>query len=146
MYKDFGTTIVVGSTGSGKSYFMTKYINEVVTDVNNKLFLVDPKWVELTDFQEYENVTYIRETKDFVESIFNTILSDKTGAKKYLFVDEYAELKFDEAVHKKVKYLLKNRKELNLQVVLVSQRPTVFCNGMKANCDTVIKLNGRNFY
>ena len=56
MYKDLGTILITGSTGTGKSFLIKKYIDEVLQDKNNFIIIIDPKMVEFFAYKNKENV------------------------------------------------------------------------------------------
>ena len=139
MYKDLGTILIAGSTGTGKSFLIKKYIDEVLQDKNNFIIIIDPKMVEFFAYKNKENVKYIDNLDELDDNFFASIKnSDK---KIYLFVDEYAEIKCIDNLHKKFKEILYNRQETNTNVIFASQRKDCFCNGMKKSANTVITLN-----
>ena len=139
MYKDLGSMIITGSTGTGKTFLIQCYIDEVLND-KKKVIIVDPKMVEHHKYKKVEGVTYVGQI-DMLDEVISLILNRDKSEKIYLFVDEYAEIKFNKDIHSKIKNLIKNKKELNLVIVLSSQLKTSFCNGMKSNIDTVVHLN-----
>ena len=143
MYKDLGSMIITGSTGTGKTVLMQHYIEEVLSD-NKKIIIVDPKRVEHFKYKDRDNVTYIYEIKD-LEEIVKYIETRDSKERLYLFIDEYAEVKYNKELHSKIKNLIKNKLELNIVIVLSSQLKASFCNGMKGNIDSVLHLN-RHFY
>ena len=146
MYKDFNTTIVSGGVGTGKSRFLKKYIDEVIKEENNLLIIVDPKMVEFTEYEEKDNVIYV--AKDFHEYILNKIkplideriTEEESNLKIYIFVDEFAEIKYNKETLDYFKWIIKNKRKLNVCLVLVSQRNDVFCKTFKDNANTIITL------
>ena len=72
MYKDLGTILLIGSTGTGKTVFINKYINEIINE-DVDIFLIDPKWVELVKYKDRKNVTYMRTTQEVEEKLISNI-------------------------------------------------------------------------
>lgn len=142
MYKDLGTIMVVGSTGSGKSTLLRKYINEVVNKENNLVYIIDPKRVEFSKYMNLENVVYINCVDDIDSKMLDVIKPNENG-KTYIFIDEYAEIKWNEELHKKIKNLIYKRDKYNLEFAIASQLRDSICNGMRKYADAVILLNRR---
>ena len=69
MYKDLGTILIAGSTGTGKSFLIKKYIDEVLQDKNNFIIIIDPKMVEFFAYKNEEtnevNILYRRKDGDY---------------------------------------------------------------------------------
>lgn len=145
MYKELGTTLITGSTLTGKTCYIQRYLNEILSEDDNKIFIIDLKMVELHQYKNKENVTYLDTLDEFDKKIYDQVMKDKK-TKKYIFIDEYAEVKICEDVHKKIKKLLKNKEELNLVIVCTSQLKISFCKGMRNNANTEIHLNKRHYF
>lgn len=140
MYKDLGTILLIGSTGTGKTVFINKYINEIINE-DVDIFLIDPKWVELVKYKDRKNVTYMRTTQEVEEKLISNIGVQRREKKTYIIVDEYYEIKFCKEVHDFIKKIMYKRQELNIELVLSSQIKTAFCQTMRKNADAVITLN-----
>lgn len=140
MYKGYGTVLITGGIASGKTSFLKKYINEVINDKNNIIYIFDSKTVEFVEYKNFDNVIYVDIANEFADKVYNTIINDKDNSRKYLFIDEYSDVRLFEDLHKKVKYLMYNRDILNLDVAIASQDKTSFCNGMKANADMIVNI------
>ena len=140
MYKDLGTILLIGSTGTGKSVFIHKYVNEIINE-DVDIFLIDPKWVELVKYKDYKNVTYMRTTQEIEQKLLSNIGVQRREKKTYIIVDEYHDIKFCKEVHDGIKKIMYRRQELNIELVLSSQIKTAFCVTMKKNADAVITLN-----
>ena len=147
MYKDFKSMLITGSTFSGKTVLISKYIDEVLKDENVILYLIDMKMVELFKYKDEQKVIYITSKEQIEEELFEEIKkrssSDDNSNKPllYIFVDEYAEVKLIEGFHKEFKKILKNKKDLNVEAVFTSQLNESFCPGMKTTVNTIVKLN-----
>lgn len=144
MYKDFGTTLITGGTMTGKTTFLEKYLDEILKDGNPPIFIVDLKLVELVKYAKLDNVIYIGHIEDVEKCLINSIV-DKFQTKAYVVIDEYAEIKFVENIHKKIKELMSKRKELNVDFIITSQLKEAMCQGMKRHADTIIHLNRSNW-
>lgn len=138
MYKDLKTMIIIGSTGTGKTRLISKYIEEIINE-DNDIYIIDLKRVELFEYKDNDKVTYIEFMED-IENILKKI--EKNKKKKYLFIDEYFEVRINKDLHELVKKIIYNRRDYNIDIVLSSQNTNSFCNGMKSKVNTVIKLNG----
>ena len=138
MYKDLKTMIIIGSTGTGKTRLIKKYIEEIINE-DNDIYIIDLKRVELFEYKDNDKVTYIEFMED-IENILNKI--EKNKKKKYLFIDEYFEVRINKDLHQLVKKIIYNRRDYNIDIVLSSQNKNSFCNGMKSKVNTVINLNG----
>ena len=138
--KDYNTTLISGSTGSGKTTMLKKYIDEVMESNDSLIYVVDPMQLELVDYNNKESIIYVNNYDDFNSKVYNHILGNKND-KKYLFLDEYAEVRTNNDWHLKIKHLLENKEDLNLVVVLTSQIKKSFCKDMKSNSDLIIELD-----
>lgn len=105
----------------------------------NDIYIIDLKRVELFEYKDNDKVTYIEFMED-IENILNKIKKNKK--KKYLFIDEYFEVRINKDLHQLVKKIIYNRRDYNIDIVLSSQNKNSFCNGMKSKVNTVINLNG----
>ena len=56
MYKGYGTVLITGGIASGKTSFLKKYINEVINDKNNLIYIFDSKTVEFVEYKNFDNV------------------------------------------------------------------------------------------
>ena len=141
MYKGYGTILITGKTGSGKTCFLIKYLNEVINDENSLFYIMDNTNNEFYEYKYRNNVVYISLIDDFNDIIYNSIKNDKNDKKKYLFINDYSEFRLQEEYHKKVKNLMYNREEYNLDLAMASTNKNSFCNGMKASADMVLNIN-----
>ena len=141
MYKDLKSTLIVGMPGTGKTYLISKIIKKLIEENKNQLYLVDPKCVELFQFKNEEKVVYINSVDDIEEKMISPIKENKSNETVYVFIDEYAEVKFNEKIHKQIKQLIKDRKKYNVELILTSQIRSAFCQGMRMNMDTILFLN-----
>lgn len=141
MYKGYGTILITGKTGSGKTCFLIKYLNKVINDENSLFYIMDNTNNEFYEYKDRNNVIYISLIDDFNEMIYNSIKNDKNDKKKYLFINDYSEFRLQEEYHKKVKNLMYNREEYSLDLAMASTNKNSFCNGMKASADMVLNIN-----
>ena len=87
--------------------------------------------------------------RDVLDGYFNKLvfwilsnIDNKRCVKKtYVFIDEYAEIKWSKEVNKGIRNLIFNRHELNIELVVASQIKDTFCTRLKASVDAVITLN-----
>ena len=90
MYKDFKSMLITGSTFSGKTVLISKYIDEVLKDENVILYLIDMKMVELFKYKDEQKVVYITSKEKIEEELFEEIkkrsLSDDNSNKPLLYI------------------------------------------------------------
>ena len=142
MYKDLGTVIITGRTGTGKSNLIEKYINQIIDDKDTIIYIIDLKRVDLFEYAKKQNVEYITSIEDIEEKLINPIQKNEEYDKnKYIFIDEYFSIYFSRNYHNQIKKILKKRKNLNLNIIMASQEKTVFSQGMRKNVDAIIHLN-----
>jgi len=156
MYRDFKTTILLGSTGTGKSYFIKQYIQEILDDEkdDSRLIILDPKRVDLKKISNHSKV--IAYLSDNIEGTFDKLTlplireridnfacakGNQHLPKIYFFFDEYLDtfpvlsIEGDKAV----KYLVNFHNQLNIELIISSQRegmPNLFFR----KADTVINF------
>lgn len=138
------TMLITGGTGRGKSTLLKEYIQTLLTHNEVDILIIDPKQVEFWDYANKERVTLIANNfKEYIIKDMKELMDARlnhNGKKLVIIVDEFAEVKFDKQCDSFFKYLMKNRNELNIELVLASQIPTVFCNTYKQNSDIIIKF------
>ena len=140
MYKDLGTVLLIGGCGTGKSVFIHKYIKEIINE-DVDIYVIDPKQVEFFDLKDNRKVIYIDNTEDIQEKLLSNIDNKRCVKKTYVFIDEYAEIKWSKEVNKGIRNLIFNRHELNIELVVASQIKDTFCTRLKTSVDAVITLN-----
>ena len=143
MLKKYKSIIIYGGTFTGKSVFLRKYLEKHIDDENVKFVIIDPKMIEFYKYSKQEKVMYF--AKDVVTSIMKDlkpIICDRKNPddKLMIFVDEYAEIAYDEECDMFFKWMLENRRKLNIELVLASQVKTFFKKEHKDNVDIVIDL------
>ena len=116
IYKGYGTILVTGKPGSGKTTFLIKYLKEIINNEDSLFYIIDKTNTDFYDYKENKNVIYVLDIDLFDELVYGDIHKDKTSKKKYLFINDYSEFKVKEEYHKKVKNLLYNRKNYNLDL------------------------------
>ena len=146
MLKFYKTMIISGGTGTGISVILRNYIEEVIKEEDNLLIIVDPKCVEFNDYKDKDNVIYV--AKDFNEYILNKIkplideriTEEESNLKIYIFVDEFAEIKYNVETYNYFKWLIANKRKLNIELILASQRNDVFTKTFKDNANAIINF------
>jgi type IV secretory pathway VirB4 component len=138
------TMLITGGTGKGKSTLLEEYIQTLLNHNDVDLLIIDPKQVEFWDYRDKENVILVNnEIKDYIVNELKKLIDERqssNGKKLVIIVDEFAEIKFDKKCDSVFKFMIKNRKELNIELALASQIPTIFCNTYKQNSDIIIKF------
>ena len=143
--KNTKTMLITGGTGRGKSTMLHEYIQTLLVRNDIELLLIDPKQVEFWEYRDKDNVTLVNgHFKEYIITELKILLEDRLKAikdkKLIIVVDEFAEVKFDKKCDLVFKWIMKNRKEMNVDLALASQIPTVFCNTYKQNSDIIIKF------
>lgn len=141
MYKDLGTIMITGGVASGKTTMIKKYIDEVIKEGKSLIYIIDLKMVELFEYKNLNNVIYINKIEEIKEKMLDKIGNKKSDLKTYIFIDEYAEVRCNELIHKNIKQLIYKRDYLNLEVIITSQDKHAFCHGMRMKSDAVLMLN-----
>jgi hypothetical protein len=140
MYKDLGTVLLIGGCGTGKSVFIHKYINEIINE-DVDIYIIDPKQVEFYDLKDNRKVVYIDKAEDIQEKLLSKLANKRCEKKAYVFIDEYADIKWCKEANKGIRDLIFNRHDLNIELVVASQIKDTFCTRLKASVDAVITLN-----
>ena len=143
MYKKYKTVLVSGSTRTGKSTLLHKYIEYIKNDENILLIIVDPKEVEFFKYRNDEKVFYI--ANDYPNVIMNDLkpmINNKAEneSKKIIIVDEYAEVHAISECKEFFEWLLENKNKQNVELVLATQLEEIFTEKYTENCDVIIKL------
>lgn len=145
MYKKYKSVLVSGCAGSGKTTFLKKYIDYMLSEDDVHLVIVDPKQVELFEYKNKEKVIYIAENfEHMVLEVLKPIIENRMVEeypKAVIIVDEFAELTFNKDCLKFFEYMFVNKEKLNLELVLTSQLDTSFNEKYIDYVDVTIKLN-----
>ncbi len=133
--------LVAGTTGSGKSVFLGNTIKHLLTVPNVKLYLFDPKQVELAEYEGHTKVVkYASEPSEIMltlaqiisemENRYTIMKEDKiksiAGTRKfpYLFViiDEYADLAMSAEVSNLIKKIAQKGRAAGIHLIIATQR------------------------
>ena len=146
--------LVVGSTGSGKTYGLKLLIAKISTHIpDSQLFLCDYKDL---DFREFANCPRRFSYEDCTEGLnifyssFNARLdgSDTTTHRKFLLIDEYAayiisrEKKAAEEIKSKISVLLMMGRGVQHHIIIGLQRgdANLFNNGARDNFGAILAM------
>lgn len=157
--------LVSGTTGSGKSVFLNSLIHQIGEIACAELVLMDPKMVELTQFQDQKNVLsysdqpmqIAKELKILVTEMnarYSILKKAKVrniqdlpeGTMPYIFtiIDEYGDLttsgKYGDAIEEYLLTLAQKARAAGIHLILTTQRPSVkiVTGEIKANFPTRI--------
>ena len=157
--------LVAGTTGSGKSVFLNSMIHQIGNIPGAQLVLMDPKMVELTQFQDQKNVlSYSDQPREIADQlrVLTKLMNDRYQVLKkhkvrniqdlpedtmaYIFVviDEYGDLmtssKYGKIVEQFLLTLAQKARAAGIHLILTTQRPSVkiVTGEIKANFPTRI--------
>ena len=141
--------LVSGTTGGGKSIILHNIIANLYNYNKVKLFLVDPKIVEFSKYENIKNdtqVVYSYEDTIFILDTLNEIMEERYRQFKdikklpyiILIIDEFADLIIqdqNDAFYNRLCRLAQKCRMAKIHIVLATQRPSsVFIRGeLKAN-------------
>lgn len=156
---DFPNLLIGGATGSGKSVVLHNVIISLIKN-NAEIYLVDPKMVEFSAYEECENIKRIIYSIDEAESIIQSAKeemnrrfallrkSKSRNVKEYnlkssekmkpyvLVIDEWADLILeDKKIEKPLCQVAQKGRAAGMCIVLATQRPSskVISGLIKAN-------------
>lgn len=91
-FHELTNTLIIGSTGSGKSIMGCKLIEYCIKN-NLNIALADPKMVEYFEYSDYKNLRFkiAHEAKD-MDALANFITNYNSNEKLYVFLDESADV------------------------------------------------------
>lgn len=164
--------LVAGTTGSGKSVFLNQLIFTLLMNHTPKelqMFLIDPKKVELMDYEGFPHVqkvvTDMEEAKKICFSLVNEMenryekmseakckeieqYNDKTKTKlPYLVfvIDEFADLMIvaGESIEDSIMRLGQKARACGIHLIIATQRPSadILSGKIKANIQNAISFN-----
>ena len=132
--------LVAGASGSGKSVFLNSLIRQITTLERSKLVLLDPKQVELAEWEDNENVMlYESNSRKISKALIGLVKEmenryttmkqlkvkniEKTDL-DYIFVviDEYADLAMTAEVADVVKRLAQKGRAAGIHLIIATQR------------------------
>lgn len=130
-------TLIVGSTGSGKSVMACKLIDYCINN-NYKIALVDPKLVTYYKYAKYNNLVYkiARNSHDY-DDLADFLVRYDSKEKLYLFIDEYCDVV---NTSKKLVEVI-NLKKDNICVIACAQNPYMLKNNQISSFDYEIVLS-----
>lgn len=153
--------LIGGSTGSGKSVLINNLIYHILQDPPTKkqMILIDPKKVELMDYQDLPHtLNYVTEIDEILAALDTAIsimikrfkvmqrfrLKKSKEADIYIIIDEYADLVIQakKLVEPKIIRLSQLGRAGNIHLILATQRPTrdIVTGALKVNLDSRIAL------
>ena len=153
---DMPHMLVAGSTGSGKSVFLTSIIKTIMKQMpNTDLYLIDPKMVELTHFadnakkigySEKEAIDILTELYGVMEERFCIMQKEKVKHhsdcglnKKVCVIDEFGDLLLNAKAKKDIQSLMiaiaQKGRAAGIHLIVATQRPDadVITGLIKAN-------------
>jgi len=157
LLRNFKSVVVIGGTGTGKTFFIENYLKEIIADVNDlsQLVIVNPSRLFLHKFKNSpKTILYLKENLNskldeelipLIEQRKANLDNKKDNSDRptlYFFIDEYA-LAFENKQKKADKFftdLVYNRKELNVVVVLSTQMKQSIPLVIRKTVDTYIVL------
>ena len=125
--EELSHTIIFGDTGSGKSNLLHMLITNLIKTHSRddiKLALIDPKYVE---FNSYKSIPHLfntlARTPEEVTAILDDCLNINTKTPIIIFIDELAELVFNNDALSKIISILNNDLNSNIYLIMATQRP-----------------------
>lgn len=125
--EELSHTIIFGDTGSGKSNLLHMLITNLTKTYSPdelKLALIDPKYVE---FYSYKSIPHLfntlARTPEEVTAILDDCLNINTKTPIIIFIDELAELVFNNDALSKIISILNNDTNSNIYLIMATQRP-----------------------
>lgn len=145
MSKKYKTVLISGSTMSGKSTLLYKYIEYLKNEENILIVIIDPKEIEFNKYSNLENVFYIaNDYQNVIISELKKMIENNSVNKSnkiIIIVDEYAEVYADSKCKDYIEWLLENKDEQNVELVLATQLGEIFSEKYTMNSDVIMKLN-----
>ena len=129
-------TLILGSTGSGKSVMCENIINYCISK-NYNICLVDPKQIEYFEYESYLNLSYkICNNKIDYDNLASFIENYNSTEKLYVFIDELAEVVNES---KRLVEAIKLKKN-NICVIACCQNPYILTDDLIDSFDYEIVL------
>ena len=149
--------LVAGSTGSGKSVFLHSIIKQLIKLPNVELFLMDPKQVELSQYEEdvmeyrHSHSGILASLESLVEEMerrytvmkklkIKNISETADFNYKFVIIDEYADLAMKEQTGNTIKLLAQKGRACGIHIILATQRASakVIDGDIKVNFPTKV--------
>jgi hypothetical protein len=138
--------VVAGSTGSGKSHWLNNTLKQLFTIKNSSFYLLDPKKVELSQFEGMKNVTYRDEPVEIENSLCDLVsimdqrytkmkemkvknISETDLAYIFVVIDEFGDINSKE-IQELIRKLAQKGRACGIHLILATQRAsTKIING-----------------
>lgn len=133
--------IIAGTTGSGKSTLLHNIVANVINYSNAKLFLLDPKNIEFSEYESVKNINVGHSYEDSIQTLDLLInvmedrykmIRDGYESKKLpylvLIIDEFADLILQDKdclFYNKLCQLAQKCRSARISIILSTQRPSV---------------------
>lgn len=144
MFKKYKTMLVSGPASSGKTTLLKKYIDYMQKEDDVNLIIIDPKYVELTEYKSKGKTIYIANNfEHYILEVLKPIIENRLNEdypKAVVVVDEFAELTYNRKIIDFFNWMFTSKEQLNLELVLTSQLESVFTKELIELSDVVIKL------
>ena len=148
--------LVAGATGSGKSVFLNSLIGQLRQIENSELILIDPKMVELAQWQDIAT-EYADDSKKTVAILMRLVremderykilkkkkaknISEVIGMNyKFVVIDEFSDLiKREDGIRTLILLLAQKARAAGIHLIITTQRPSVkiIDGDIKANFPT----------
>ncbi len=125
--EELSHTIIFGDTGSGKSNLLHMLITNLTKTYSSdklKLALIDPKHVEFNSYKSLPHLfNTLARTPEELTAILDDCLNINTKTPIIIFIDELAELVFNNDALSKIISILNNDTNSNIYVIMATQRP-----------------------
>lgn len=91
-FKELTNTLIMGSTGYGKTVMACKLIDYCIKN-NFNIALVDPKIIEYLEYKDYKNLNFkIANEASDMDNLADYITNYNSSEKLYVFIDECADV------------------------------------------------------
>lgn len=145
MHKNFNSLVITGWTGTGKTYFLTKLLESIVSDVKDtsKIIILNPKNEPFRTVIKSEKIishiktldqipAFTKVVRDYLLPRLINYLDNKETSNAphiYIFIDEYLDFIYekDGLGDDLLKFLLKYQKVLNITLFIATQKTRSLC-------------------
>lgn len=125
--EELSHTIIFGDAGSGKSNLLHMLITNLIKTYSPdelRLTLIDPKYVEFNSYKSLPHLfSSLAKTPEEIISLLDDCLNINTKTPIIIFIDELAELVFNNDALSKIISILNNNTNSNIYVIMATQRP-----------------------
>jgi len=146
--------LVAGSSGSGKSVFLHSLIQQLIPCSNTELHLFDPKQVEFLQYdeqvKEYKHsadgiksgldnlIKEMEKRYDLMRKLKVKSIADTDLTYKFIFIDEYADLKMRSDIDNNIKMLAQKGRACGIHLIVATQRAStrIISGDIKVNFPT----------